>query len=107
MRRQFSLKSKTYTEGYVVDVAGISVKAVRITRGGLRTCYELLSSRGDEKSLEKSAEVIVVPINRDEGQNLNLRKEHSTVELKIVIENQVQIALSHRGSIGRNPGVNQ
>jgi len=75
MRRQFSLKSKTYTEGYVVDVAGISVKAVRITRGGLRTCYELLSSRGDEKSLEKSAEVIVVPINRDEGQNLNLRKE--------------------------------
>jgi len=59
MRRQISLKSKTYTEGYVVYVASISEKVVRITRGGLRTCQELSSSRGDEKSTEKSADVIV------------------------------------------------
>jgi hypothetical protein len=32
----------------------------------------ILSPRGDETELEKSAEVIVVSVKRDEGLNLNL-----------------------------------
>ena len=59
MRSQVSLKSNTYTEDIYVNVADISVKALRITRGGLRICQELSLSRDDERSSEKSAEAIV------------------------------------------------
>ena len=59
MRSQGSLKSNTYTEDIYVNVADISEKAVRITRGGLRNCQELSSPRDDEMNSEKSAEAIV------------------------------------------------
>ena len=59
MRSQGSLKSNTYTEDIYVNVADISKKAERITRGDLRTCQELSPTRVGEMSLEKSAEAIV------------------------------------------------
>lgn len=59
MRIQGYLKSNTYMEDIYVNVADISEKAERITRGGLRSCQELSSSRDDEMNSEKSAEAIV------------------------------------------------
>ena len=47
MKRQISLKPGTYTERQPVNAAGISVKDVRFTLGGLRFFFE------------ESAEVIV------------------------------------------------
>jgi hypothetical protein len=38
--------------------------------GGLSACHELLSSRGDGKSWQKSAEGIVASFDRSEGPNL-------------------------------------
>jgi hypothetical protein len=59
MRSQGSLKSNTYMEDIYVNVADISKKADRITRGDLRICQELSPSRVGEMSSERSAEAIV------------------------------------------------
>jgi RNA-directed DNA polymerase len=44
-----------------------------ITRGDLSACLELLSSRGDGKSRQKSAEGILGPFDRTEGPNMEKR----------------------------------
>ena len=62
MRRQLPLKSKTYPEGRLVNEAGISGKVYAQYPGrsqDLSNSSGLLSSRGDGKRLEKSAEGIV------------------------------------------------
>jgi len=62
MRGPIDSKSNTCTESAEVDTAGISVK-VSVHYPGrsqdLSSSLGLLSSRGDGKSLEKSAEGIV------------------------------------------------
>ena len=70
MRRQTSSKSNTCTERLHVDAAGISVKVERNTRGDLQLCFELLSSRGGGKKMQKSAEGIVGSVDRTEGPNM-------------------------------------
>ena len=73
MRCPISLKSKTYPEGRLVNGAGISGKVCAHYPGrsqGLFRQAGLLSSRGDGKSLEKSAEGIVGLLKRAEGLNL-------------------------------------
>ena len=73
MRCPIPLKSKTYPEGRLVNGAGISGKVYAHYPGrspGLFQQAGLLSSRGDGKSLEKSAEGIVGLIKRAEGLNL-------------------------------------
>ena len=76
MRCPISLKSKTYREGRVVNVAGISGKVCAHYPGrsqDLFNAVELRSSRGGGKSLEKSAEGIVGVGNQGaEGLNLLL-----------------------------------
>jgi hypothetical protein len=68
------LKSKTYPEGRLVNGAGISGKVCAHYPGrsqGLFRQAGLLSSRGDGKSFEKSAEGIVgLGKKRAEGLNL-------------------------------------
>lgn len=64
---------------------------------------EILSSRGDKKEIEESAEVIVVPIKGNEGRNLNLgKKEFIHRRGKKIIEKKEEILEAHRGSITRN-----
>ena len=73
MRCLIPLKSSTYPEGRVVNVAGISGKVYAHYPGrsqDLFNSWGLLSSRGGGKSLEKSAEGIVGLGNtRAEGLN--------------------------------------
>ena len=60
MRGPISSKSKVCTEGVGVNAAGISVKAVRHTRGDLRVCPKGLQPlESGWKYAQKSAEVIV------------------------------------------------
>ena len=60
MRRQIQLKSKTCTERVHVDAAGISVNAGAHYPGRSGILLQvLLSSRGDGKKCQKSAEGIV------------------------------------------------
>ena len=71
MRRRLSLKSDTCTESLGVDGVGISVKVSAHYPGRSATLlYELLSLRGGGKKVQKSAEGIVVPFDRDEGPNM-------------------------------------
>lgn len=105
MRSHISLKSNTYTEGYNVYVAGISVKADAHYPGRSPDLPRAITveRRGDEfgeVSRSHSRQAITV-----EGRNLNLRNEDLIVEKKQVIEKRVTKLESHRGSIGRNPGV--
>ena len=53
-------------------------------------------------SSEKSAEGIVVPVNRDEGPNLNMRVEPQSVHYRQTAE--VDNDQSTSESTGRNPG---
>ena len=72
MRCPIPLKSSTYPEGRLVNVAGISGKVYAHYPGrsqDLFNSWGLLSSRGGGKSLEKSAEGIVGLIKRAEGLN--------------------------------------
>jgi hypothetical protein len=69
-----SSKSDSCTENLCVYAAGISVKVrARITRGDLTACHELLSSRGDGKSWQKSAEGIV-------SSSTELKAEHEVTD---------------------------
>ena len=69
VRRPLSLKPQTDPESVDVDATVISVKGVRITRGGLAGCQGLGRSRGLPKIRQKSAEGIVSPVRRTEGPN--------------------------------------
>jgi len=69
VRRPISSKPDTDTERVDVDATVISVKGVRITRGGLADCQELGRPRGFPTIGQKSAEGIVGSVRRTEGPN--------------------------------------
>ena len=60
MRRQLSSKSYTCTEDMGVEAAGISVRWLCLTLGGLPACLELITSKGVGMGWQKSAEAILV-----------------------------------------------
>ncbi len=59
VRRQLALKPETDPESVDVDATVISVKVLRLTRGDLAICPELLASQGAGMDCQKSAEAIV------------------------------------------------
>ena len=77
MRRQISSKSNTCTESTAVDAAGISVKVVRSTRGGLPVCHgaTVVERRRDE--LVEVSRGHITSIDRREGPNAKKRKGDS------------------------------
>jgi len=74
VRRLGTSKSNTCTESLGVDAAGISGKVSIITQGDLSSCLVLLSLKGDGMRCQKSADGIVGPLDRTEGQNVNIKK---------------------------------
>ena len=62
MRRPISSKPYTCTEGTDVNAAGISVKVVCLTLGGLPVCIVLPKLRGFGMGWQKSAEAIIAEL---------------------------------------------
>jgi len=81
MRRRISSRSNTCTESLYVYAAGISVKVGAHYPGRSATLLmKLPSLKGDGMRMQKSAEGIVVPFDRNEGPNVKKRTGDSNFD---------------------------
>ena len=76
MRRPYSSKSDTCTEGAAVDAAGISGQVARLTLGGLLIgCMQQRPvPRGGGGGRQKSADAVVGDLPVAEGLNMACRE---------------------------------